>query len=219
MKAVACVCTALSVATIASAKPPRAAFEPVRLVPIPIGAVQLCRRAQAAALFVVLCPARLPRATLGVPLGRKPQRLKAIPLWNPRYPRRRDFQFGLSFGYGAPVEPSSSTSTWSWRTHLWWNRPCCFLHFTVARRSSLRRLPPGRVAILAGHRGWLVQALGPGLREGRRTYYWANHTWFFWRQHGVHYVASLHLFGTRRETLQLFTLLMRQLRPVSRLGK
>jgi hypothetical protein len=44
--------------------------------------------------------------------------------------------------------------------------------------------------------------------------YWPNHDWFFWRQGGVRYAASLHFFG-RRRTLALLGRLVRELRPAA----
>jgi hypothetical protein len=51
--------------------------------------------------------------------------------------------------------------------------------------------------------------------SGFKRLYWANHTWFFWREHGVRYAASLHYFGPG--TTQLLGRLIRELRPTAEL--
>jgi hypothetical protein len=47
--------------------------------------------------------------------------------------------------------------------------------------------------------------------RGSQGIYWANHTWFFWREQGTQYAASLHYFG--RGTTTLLARLIRDLRP------
>lgn len=196
------------------ATPPAEAVAPVRLFRLPEEAVRVCKRMQAPARFPVLCPARLPRATLGFRLGASPPRLRARVVGNVREPLKGELPHGVDVSYSAPVEPQSGRG---WRKLVWHNRPCCLLHFTVWRRGSGDpRLPPGaRPAILGGKRGLLVEATGHGLRPGT-GFYWANHTWFSWRQGGVPYAASLHYFG-RRETLALLDRLIRELRPANAL--
>jgi len=94
---------------------------------------------QMRARFPVLCPARLPRATLGFRLGAPPPRLRADVVGDARRPAT----------------------------------------------------------------GWPADGFA-----------WANHTWFYWREQGVPYAASLHYFG-RKETLALLAPLIRELRPAN----
>ncbi len=56
------------------------------------------------------------------------------------------------------------------------------------------RSRPGSCACDSAARGQALYARGYGL-HGSQGLYWANHTWFFWRQHGTQYAASLHYFG------------------------
>ena len=175
--------------------PSRILNAPVRLRPLPRAAARLCRQQQRPVRFVVLCPLRLPRATYGYngpppPLHGVPGRLH-----------------GVEFGYSAPVEGGPG-----WRKHVWLNRPCCFLHFTVWRATGA--MPDGlKRASLGGKHGLLKLAAGYRFNE-RSGIYWSNHDWFFWRQGGVRYVASLHFFG-RRRTLALLNRLVRELRPAA----
>jgi hypothetical protein len=196
-------------------------FAPARLLPTPHRVLNQCRLAQARSPHPILCPARLPRAFLPWPRGRPPelsgQRLPAPGVsWrsrsDPRY-RKRSFS-GVSIGYGAPWEPDSGPD---WRSHLWRNRPCCFLHFEIFwRQPGRRHVPAGaRPATLGGRRGVLKDATSHGVASGANDYlYWANHTRFLWREDGVDYVASLHRFGTRRETHALLGRLIRELHRV-----
>jgi hypothetical protein len=160
----------------------------------------------------LLCPARLPRATLALPPGRgfRPPPLVARRQGDGRRLGRWPL-LGVEFSYGAPVEPSRA---WRWRRHLWWNRPCCFLHLGVYR--LVGRLPSGtRPVTIAGRRGWFLPATSHGL--GARGLWWDNHVWFFWRDSGAPYVATLHYFGRGFETRRLLARLVRALRPVARL--
>ncbi len=172
----------------------------------------------------ILCPARLPRPSIGWPPNDRPPRISAqlLPgpnvVWrshsDPRY-RKRTIG-GVNIGYGAPWEPDSGPD---WRKHLWRNRPCCFLHFEVFRRRQERsQIPAGAIpATLGGHRGLLKDASSYGLSSADDYLYFPNHTRFLWHENGVAYVATLHRFGTRQETRALLSRLMRQLRPVSEL--
>jgi len=82
---------------------------------------------------------------------------------------------------------------------LWHNRPCCFLHFTIFVPKGAP-LPPGlKPANLGGKNGVIKYAAGYGL-QGSTGYYWANHTWFFWREHGVRYAASSTTLGPARRS-------------------
>src|SRR6266516_7350513 len=163
---------------------------------------------QAHVRFAVLCPARLPRATRGWRQTDRPPALRADILGSPGHPRLPT-AYGLEFGYSAPVEPQSGRL---WRQMVWHNRPCCFLHFTVYVPKGAP-LPPGLTpANLGGKHGLIKYATGYGL-QGSSGYYWANHTWFFWREHGVRYAASLHYFGAG--TTQLLGRLIRELRAAA----
>ena len=186
------------------ADPPRpAAFAPVRLTAAPGRVVAGCRSIERRARVPILCPTLLPRAFAAGSPGIPPPALVVTPMGD-------FFQHritGIDIAYGAPWE------TGGWRVHRWRNRPCCFFHFDVFRRSPSRRaIPPGgHRATLGGKEGLLVPAhegefYGNGL-------YWANHVRFLWREHGVPYVATLHTFG-ERPTERLLGRLIRSLRPV-----
>jgi hypothetical protein len=78
-----------------------------------LGAVpNTCRRAQVATRLPVLCPARLPQATLAVRRGRgkQPPILRAEINGSTAQPAATGsgLIFGVEFSYGAPVEPASS---------------------------------------------------------------------------------------------------------------
>ena len=203
---------------------PASALAPARLLPTPIRILTQCRLAQARSPFPILCPARLPRPFLSWPRAEPPrpaaERLPAPGTsWrsrsDPRY-RQRSFG-GVSIGYGAPWEPDSGRD---WRLHLWRNRPCCFLHFEVFwRREGGRHVPAGaRPAKLGGRRGLLKDASSYALvsRDNDHLYF-PNHPRFLWREKDIPYVATLHRFGTKRETRALLARLIRELRPVREL--
>lgn len=184
---------------------------PVPLYPLPASAVAKCRRMQAHVRFAVLCPARLPRPTRGWRSQDPPPPFHSDVFGTPGHPQRPT-PYGLEFGYGVPIEPTSGPR---WRRLVWHNRPCCFLHFTVFRPRGAplpRGLQPAR---LGGRTGMLLPARGYGLR-GTVGYWWSNHAWFFWHQGGVLYAASLHYFG--RGTTRLLGRLIGELRPARRLG-
>jgi hypothetical protein len=160
-----------------------------RLYPLPASAAAKCRHMQAHVEFAVLCPARVPLPTRGWKRHDPPPPFHSDVLGSPGRPELQT-PYGLEFGYSAPVEPESGRG---WRRLLWHNGPCCFLHFTVFRPRGAP-LPPGLTpARLGGRHGAIRYARGYGLRGS--GYWWANHTWFFWHEHGVLYAASLHYFG------------------------
>ncbi len=160
--------------------------------------------------FAVLCPARIPRATRAW----KPEDAPP-PFYSDVYgaPGRPELQtpYGLDFGYSAPVEPESGRG---WRKLVWHNRPCCFLHFNVFRPRGAPLPTHLRRAELGGKRGLIRHARSYGLR-GPANYWWSNHTWFFWRQDGTQYAASLHYFGAG--TTRLLGRLIAELRPANEL--
>jgi hypothetical protein len=178
-----------------------------RLWPLPERVRRLCAGLQAHVHFVVLCPRRLPRPTRGWKRADPPPPLTSDVFGSPRHPGLRT-PYGLEYGYSAPVEPQSGRD---WRQLVWHNRPCCFLHFVVFVPNV--PIPPGLVpARLGGKRGQALYAHGYGLR-GSQGFYWANHTWFFWRDDGTQYAASLHYFGPG--TTALLARLVRELRPAA----
>jgi hypothetical protein len=184
---------------------------PLQLQPLPASAVTKCRQMQSHVPFAVLCPARLPRAVRGWKVGDPPAPFRSEILGSPGRPQLRT-PYGLEFGYSAPVEPGFGPN---WRSWLWHNGPCCFLHFTIFRPAGAA-LPHGlKRTRLGGRQGWLLAAKGYGL-PGTVAYWWANHTWFFWRQNGTTYTASLHYLG--RGTTPLLSRLIRELRPAGRLS-
>jgi YVTN family beta-propeller protein len=144
----------------------------------------------------MLCPRVLPRAVIGWP-GQPPPPLGSSPV---RLSSRRP-PVGVDIGYGAPWE--------SGRRHLWRNRPCCFLHFVIQRGAPA---PGARPAVLGGRRGRLL----PASSSGYSGPYFGNHVRFFFREHGVSYVVTLHSFGNR-ETTALLGKLITELRPVATL--
>jgi len=185
---------------------------PTPLHPLPVSAVAKCRQMQTHVRFVVLCPARLPRAVRGWHAGDPPAPFRSEIVGSPGHPELAT-PYGLEFGYSAPVEPASGRK---WRRLVWHNKPCCFLHFTIFRAAGAA-VPRGlRPARLGGRTGLLLPARGYGLR-GTVAYWWANHAWFFWRQRGTLYAASLHYFGPG--TLPLLSRLIRELRPARRLER
>lgn len=182
---------------------PRTAFVPARLAPLPPDAVRVCRRMPAQAL----CPARLPRPFLRISARASAPKLRTEVFDVGRGP------IGMEFAYSAAVEPTFR----GWRRHVWWNRPCCSVHFTI--QWGFGGVPAvARRALLGGKRGRLLPAAGYAFRPrpGRRPW-WSNHTYFFWQEGGVRYAASLHAFGQRGKTRRLLARLIRELRPVREL--
>jgi hypothetical protein len=184
--------------------PDRVLNAPVRLRPLPRSSARACKRQQRPVSFVVLCPLRVPRATYGINGPPPPLHALRDGIVRSGKPSRL---YGLEFVYSAPVEGGPG-----WRKHVWLNRPCCFLHFTVWR--AMGAIPRGVTqAYIGGRRGLLKRASGYRLDETAGIY-WSNHDWFFWRQGGARYAASLHFFG-RRRTLVLLNRLVRELRPAA----
>jgi hypothetical protein len=178
-----------------------------RLFSVTPAVISACRRMQAGVRFTIYCPQRLPRATRGWPPGHQPAKLHVEVYGKPHHWSYAQ-PYGLDFSYSAPVEPAPGS--W-WRRHLWLNQPRFFLHFNVFRVGGIDLPPRSQLqrAVLGGRRGWLKRAAGYGLSG--QSFWWPNHTWFFWRSHGVLYAASLHYFG--RGTLRLLDKLVANLRP------
>jgi hypothetical protein len=176
-----------------------------RLWPLPEPTRQQCARLQAHVRFVVLCPRRVPRPTRGWKRGEPAPPVTSDIFGSPQRPQLPT-PYGLEYGYSAPVEPQSGLN---WRQLVWHNRPCCFLHFVifVPHVTLPSRLTHVR---LGGKRGLVLYAHGYGLRRSQ-GFYWTNHTWFFWRDHGTQYAASLHYFG--HGTTALLARLIHELRP------
>jgi hypothetical protein len=190
---------------LAAHRRPPAAFEPARLLPLPAAGVSECKALQAQSGIGFLCPARLPRARWHWRHGGRPPSL-AVERYGDRSHPRRPGLLGLGFGYGVAVEPRSGH--WFWSRRTWLNRPAYFLHFTLYRRGP-EPLPQRLHRRCFGARCGLVKfADGYGLRPGR-AYYWANHTWFFWRERGTAWAASLHYFGKPDTTILLARILER----------
>lgn len=178
----------------------------IHLAPTPASVIERCRRVQARARFPMLCPRILPRALIGWPPGQPPPPLGGgFIRMSPKGPD------GVDIGYGAPWEadPGGGTPAARVRSHLWRNRPCCFLHFVIQRGPPA---PGARPAVLGGRRGRLL----PASTTSYYGPYFGNHVRFFFREHGVAYVATLHTFGNR-ETTALLGRLIAQLRPVAEL--
>jgi hypothetical protein len=180
-----------------------------RLWPLPELARQQCVRLQAHVRFVVLCPRRVPRPTRGWKRGEPAPPVTSDIFGSPQRPQSHT-PYGLEYGYSAPVEPQSGPN---WRQLVWHNRPCCFLHFTIFVPHV--PIPSGLAHMqLGGKDGQILYAHGYGL-HGPQGLYWANHTWFFWRDHGTQYAASLHYFG--HGTTALLARLTRELRSADAL--
>jgi YVTN family beta-propeller protein len=178
----------------------------INLMPTPASVIERCRRVQAKARFPMLCPRILPRALIGWPPGQPPPPLGGgLIRMSPKGPD------GVDIGYGAPWEadPGGGTPAAQVRSHLWRNRPCCFLHYVIQRGPPA---PEARPAVLGGRRGRLL----PASSTSYYGPYFGNHVRFFFRERGVAYVATLHTFGNR-ETTALLGRLIAELRPVAAL--
>jgi len=193
--------------------PPKVAFAPVRLYPLPARALTQCRLAR----VVELCPRRLPRAWIAYRRGATPPALAAE-----RFAAHRNggaVEAGISFSYGAPWEPDSGPD---WQQHAWRNRPCCFLHLDLwhAIRGKPTFPNTARPATLGGHEGDLAPATGAGLGcgAGNAGVYFCNHARFRWKQGDSWFVATLHSFGNK-ETTALLGRLIRELRPIGTLPR
>jgi YVTN family beta-propeller protein len=178
----------------ASSKP-----DTVRLWPIPDNALAVCRTGQAERSLELLCPARLPRASVGYP-GQPPNPLTARILSTGKK------IVGIEFAYGAPYE-----------TRQWRNHPDRFLHLAILRGdNALTHRPEGSTHLgrkrIAGRLGMLHHA-PPYFRGGG---YHGNHLIFRWREGRTPYTASLHSWR-RQETLQLLGQVLANLRPVAAL--
>ena len=193
--------------------PPKAAFAPVRLYPLPKRALTQCQLARA----VQLCPRRLPRAWIAYRRGGTPPKLSAE-----RFGPLRNgvaFEAAIIFSYGAPWEPDSGPD---WQQHLWRNRPCCFLHFELWHALPGKPTLPEttRPATVGGVHGDLAVATGAGLGcgPGNAGVYFCNHVRFRWKRGGSWFVATLHSFGNA-ETTVLLGRIIRELRPIATLPR
>jgi YVTN family beta-propeller protein len=169
----------------------------VRMFPVPTQVLTVCHRAQAKASFRVLCPARLPHASVGYPSS-PPNPLTA------RVLRDRGTLVGIEFGYGAPYPRGQAR-----------NHPGRFLHLAVLRGDVPVAAPPRGSTplgdtILAGREGKLFQA--PQYSASRWGAYHGNHLIFTWREKGSAYTISLHSWR-RHEALQLLGKVIDSLRP------
>lgn len=155
------------------------------LMPTPQAVVRSCQRAAELARRRTLCPSRLPRAVLGLPLGFPP-----APVYTRDLDLERTGSPDFHTGYG----------------HLpgWRGGPCCSLHFGVYLVPDGERSPDASKAVVGGKAGWLLEANGRGE-------FWGNHLRFYFRELGQTYVASLHAFGP--STRQLLDELVASLRP------
>jgi hypothetical protein len=161
----------------------------IRLVPVPDALIAACRRAQRRASHPFLCPSRLPR----------PYR-HYLPL--------------RPLAMGATYIADKAVVDVSYATDHGWGHPDEFLHFVVGRATE--GVPSNaRPARLGGRRGLLAPASSVASYVGP---YFANHVRFLWREHGVCYVATLHLFDSdERATEVLLDRILRTLRPAGEL--
>jgi YVTN family beta-propeller protein len=175
----------------------------VPLYPSPRIVLEACKRAQALTSRTVLCPTLLPRHTVGSSAdepGVPPEPIGVMATDDPSLmsPGTGPGSVLLNFMYSAPYENDPSK-----------NGPDRFLHFEVYVQGTCCGPPPGaQPVVLGGKKGLLVRAGGPGA-------YFYNHVRFFWNQHGVDYVATLHEFGGG--TTALLGALVSGLEPVGRL--
>jgi streptogramin lyase len=178
-----------------------AALARLHLFRVPPEVLQACHRAQREGSFRVLCPARLPQATVGYPSS-PPNPLTS------RVLRDRGMVVGIEFGYGAPYPQGQSR-----------NHPGRFLHLAILRGDVAVGQPPeGSTPLgaetLAGRIGKLFQA--PPYSNSRWGAYHGNHLIFTWREKGAPYTISLHSWR-RLEALQLLGKVIESLRPASAL--
>jgi DNA-binding beta-propeller fold protein YncE len=144
---------------------------------------------------VLLCPTRLPGASVGHP-AHPPEPITAQVIED-----KGDF-YGIEYGYGAPSE----------RRFRGRNTPTRFLHFALLQGHSWVATPPRGSRYLGearfdGRKGRLYRALGG---------YHADHFIFTWREGGVPFTASLHSWE-RRPTLRLLGALLAGLEPAETL--
>jgi virginiamycin B lyase len=161
----------------------------IRLVPVPDALIAACRRAQRRASHPFLCPSRLPRPYRHY-LPLRPQALGAVFI-----PHQAvvDVSYATDHGRGHADE---------------------FLHFVVGRATE--GVPDNaRPARLGGRRGLLAPASSASSYVGP---YFANHVRFLWRQHGVRYVATLHVLDSGEQATEvLLDRILRTLRPAREL--
>ncbi len=167
----------------------------VPVFPVPPEVLRVCHRAQGSTSFRVLCPAGLPRASVGYP-GQPPNRVTAGILDD-----KRRF-YGVEFAYGAPYE-----------SRQWRNHPRRFLHLAIIRAgTSLADPPKGSTRLgerrIAGRKGRLFHA--PPYSKGGG--YHGNHLMFTWHEGKAAYTISLHSWR-RAEALQLLEEVISGLRP------
>ena len=159
-----------------------AVSDPARhaLSPVPDDVVEACHAAQADASFTVLCPARLPRASIGHPTQPPP------PL-TARVLRDRGVVVGVEMGYGAPYPGVRAK-----------NDPGRFLHLAVLRGDvEVARPPRGSAPLGTVPFGEITGSLfaAPSSSSSRWGGYHAHHLVFRWRRGGAPYTASLHSWG------------------------
>lgn len=146
--------------------------------------------------FRVLCPARLPRASVSSVPGNPPAPLRVVPIRD-----ARGRVHGLEFSYSAPDGH-----------HPERNHPDRFLHFAVLGTGSGFSTPLGAwddlgTAELGDRHGHLYFVPAPS--------YHREHLVFVWREDGTRMVASLHSWD-RTETLRLLDSLVSGLTPPAR---
>lgn len=162
-----------------------------RLFPAPPRVLRICLQARAMESGLLLCPTRLPRASVGHP-AHPPE-----PIAGHVIAEKGDF-YGIEYGYGAPSE----------RRFRRRNTPTRFLHFALLQGRSWVATPPvgsqyvGEVRF-GGRRGRFYRALGG---------YHADHVIFVWREEGILLTASLHSWE-RGPTLRLLGALLAGLKP------
>jgi hypothetical protein len=162
----------------------------IGLVPVPDALIVACRRAQRRASHPFPCPSGLPR----------PYR-HYLPL--------RPVAFGAVF-----IAPRGVVDV-SYATDHGRGHPDEFLHLFVGQATE--GVPHNaRPARLGGRRGLLAPASSGSSYVGP---YFANHVRFIWRQHGIRYVATLHLFDSdERATEVLLDRILGTLRPAGELA-
>lgn len=174
----------------------------VEFLPAPLRVRVACLAEQRESAFRVLCPAALPRATIGTG-GWPPASLMVS-----RWARTRESFYGLSITYGAPYEKTARDSVR--------NAPNRFLHFEVLGGPRTRRQLHtnearllGRVT-LGGRSGTLYDHPPYG-QAGR----FGSHLTFVWEEREVTYAASLHRWKPREETHETLGRLIAGLVPAS----
>jgi hypothetical protein len=191
--------------------PPKVAFAPVRLYPLPARALTQCRLARA----VQLCPQRLPRVWIAY-RGDTPPALRAE-----RFATGRNgnaIEAGISFTHGVPWEPTSGPD---WRQPHGGIDRAAFSTSTSGTRCAASRHFPTRLdprqSAAAGRPSYRRRSWAR-LWGGAAGVYFCNHVRFRWKQGGSWFVATLHSFGNR-ETTALLGRLIRKLRPIGSLTR